>query len=328
MTDHRFQMSSGTGIWGSGLGICHADPRPRTPNLERACYLVSAVLMLSAAFASPAWSQSFAARDMAGRELRLPKPPQRIISLVPSVTEIIYALGGDDKLVGVTDYCDFPPAATRKPKVGSMLSPSLETIVASRADLVIATDSGNRKETMAEIERLQIPVFIVNPNNLRELMTAIGKLGELTGRGEAVLPLTSAFNRRIDAVSQAVRSSPRPRVLYVLWPEPLLVPGRGSHLSELIEVAGGMNVTADNPQEHPRYSLEAAIVKAPEVIFLASHSNGRTPHSRWRWEALAVPAARSGRIHTVDGSILHRIGPRLIDGLEHLARLLHPEAFR
>jgi iron complex transport system substrate-binding protein len=316
--DLRSQMSDV-----SWIGLPRSEIRhPRSIHFAITALLVFTTLV------APMRAQAFAMRDMVGRELRLPTSPQRIISLVPSVTEVIFALGGEEKLVGVTDYCDFPPAAKQKPKVGSMLSPSLEVIVSSRPDVVIATDSGNRKETMAEIERLGIPVFIVNPNSLQELMIAIGKLGELTGRDAAVSPLIAGLTRRIDAVASAVRSYPRPKVLYVLWPDPLIVPGRGSHLSELIELAGGTSVTSDDPQAHPRYSLEAAIVKAPEVIVLASHSNGVAPHSRWRWGSLAVPAAQSGRIYTVDGSILHRVAPRLIDGLEQLARLLHPEAFR
>jgi iron complex transport system substrate-binding protein len=280
------------------------------------------------ALTTPAWAQAFTLRDMVGRELRLSHPPQRIISLVPSVTEIIFALGGEEKLVGVTDYCDFPPAAKQKPKVGSMLSPSLEIIVASRPDVVVATDSGNRKETMAEIDRLGIPVFIINPNNLSELMTAIAMLGELTGRKEAVAPLITGLTRRVDRVVRAVRPYPRPKVLYALWPEPLIVPGRDSHLSELIELAGGANVTASDSRSYPRYSLEAVITTAPEVIVLALHGGGGIPRSRARWESLDIPAIRNGRVYPVDGNVLHRIGPRMVDGLELLARLFHPEAFR
>ncbi|HLC41234.1 MAG TPA: cobalamin-binding protein [Methylomirabilota bacterium] len=312
-----------------GFGMRTPNPEPRTPNCVSAISMVSAIsLLFVLALVSSAWGQAFTMRDMVGRELRLSHPPQRIISLVPSVTEIIFALGGEETLVGVTDFCDFPPAAKQKPKVGSMLDPSLEIIVASRPDVVVATDSGNRKETMAEIERLGIPVFIINPNNLGELMTAIAKLGELTGRKEAATPLIAGLTHRVDRVVQAVRPSPRPKVLYVLWSEPLIVPGRDSHLSELIELAGGANVTASDPHSYPRYSLEALITRAPEVIVLAQHGTGKTPRSKARWEVLDIPAIRNGRVHAVDGNIFHRIGPRMVDGLELLARLFHPEAFR
>lgn len=274
-------------------------------------------------------ARAFTLRDSQGRELALPAPPQRIISLVPSVTEIIYALGGEDRLVGVTDFCDWPPEATKKPRVGGMLAPNLETVVALRADLVVATSEGNRRETFDQLERLRIPVFIVNPHRMSDVLAVIAQLGELTGRQAAVGPLTRALIRRIKAVENAVRPYPRPKVLYVLWPEPLIVPGRLGLVNELIELAGGASVTAREPASYPRFSLEAVAARAPEVIILARHGADGTPLSRAPWERLtALPAVRAGRVHSVDGTYLHRYGPRVVDGIEMLARVIHPEAFR
>lgn len=274
-------------------------------------------------------ARAFTLRDSQGRELALPAPPQRIISLVPSVTEIIYALGGEDRLVGVTDFCDWPPEATKKPRVGGMLAPNLETVVALRADLVVATSEGNRRETFDQLERLRIPVFIVNPHRMSDVLAVIAQLGELTGRQAAVGPLTRTLIRRIKAVENAVRPYPRPKVLYVLWPEPLIVPGRLGLVNELIELAGGASVTAREPASYPRFSLEAVAARAPEVIILARHGADGTPLSRAPWERLtALPAVRAGRVHSVDGTYLHRYGPRVVDGIEMLARVIHPEAFR
>ena len=272
---------------------------------------------------------AFTLKDSQGRDLILPAPPQRIVSLVPSVTEIVYALGGEDRLVGVTDFCDWPPEAAKKPRVGGMLAPNLELIVALKADLVVATTEGNRQETFNQLQRLGIPVFTVNPHRLSDVMAVIAQLGELTGRPAAVGPLTDSLMRRIKAVERAVKPYPRPKVLYVLWPEPLIVPGRLGLLTELIELAGGASVTAGEPDAHPRFSLEAVAARAPEVIILARHGADRTPLSRAPWERLTtLPAVRAGRIHSVDGSYLHRYGPRVVDGLEILARMIHPEAFR
>ena len=274
-------------------------------------------------------ARAFTLRDSQGRELALPAPPQRIISLVPSVTEIIYALGGEDRLVGVTDFCDWPPEATQKPRVGGMLAPNLETVVALRADLVVATSEGNRRETFDQLERLRIPVFIVNPHRMSDVLAVIAQLGELTGRQAAVGPLIRTLTRRIKAVENAVRPYPRPKVLYVLWPEPLIVPGRLGLVNELIELAGGASVTAREPASYPRFSLEAVAARAPEVIILARHGADGTPLARAPWERLtALPAVRAGRVHSVDGTYLHRYGPRVVDGLEMLARVIHPEAFR
>lgn len=272
---------------------------------------------------------AFRLTDSRGRELVLQGPPQRIVSLVPSVTEIVYALGGEGRLLGVTDFCDWPPEAMNKPRVGGMLAPNLELLVALRADLVVATTEGNRQETFDQLQRLKIPVFTVNAQRMTEVMAVIAQLGELTGRQAAVGPLTDSLMRRIKAVERAVKPYPRPKVLYVLWPEPLIVPGRLGLLTELIELAGGVSVTAGEPDAHPRFSLEAVAARAPEVIILARHGADRTPLSRAPWERLTtLPAVRAGRIHSVDGSYLHRYGPRVVDGLEILARMIHPEAFR
>jgi iron complex transport system substrate-binding protein len=276
---------------------------------------------------------AFTTRDMLGREVALAAPPGRIVSLVPSVTEVIYALGAEARLVGVTDYCDFPPAARRKPSVGGMINPSLETLVALRPDLVVGTDEGNREDTSIQLRRLGIPTYLVHARRVAEMLDMIARIGELTGRRAAVAPLVEGIERRIAAVQHAVAPFPRPRVLYVLWPEPLIVPGRASMLTELIALAGGDSITALDGDAYPRLSLEAAVARAPDVIILADHamSGGSTAGrpSPEQWQRLtSVPAIRTGRLHSVDLSVLHRYGPRAADGLETLARIIHPEAFR
>lgn len=266
--------------------------------------------------------------DMRDRQVTLPAPPQRIVSLVPSVTELMFALGGEGRLVGVTDYCDFPPAAKQKPSVGGMIAPSLETIVALRPDLVIATDAGSRQETLAQLQRLGIPVYLVHANSVAQMLDVGARLGALTGREVSAARLTAHLRQRIRAVEVAVAPFRPPRVLYVLWPEPLVVPGRDAIVTELIRRAGGQSVSAEEPSDYPRFSVEAAVARAPEVIILARHGTGSEPIARDQWDKLGnLPAVRAGRVHAVDGNVLHRYGPRVVDGLELLARMIHPEAF-
>ena len=271
-------------------------------------------------------------RDMLGREVVLPGPPARIVSLVPSVTEIVFSLGAQDRLVGRTDFCDYPLAVRTKPSVGGMVNPNLETLVALKPDLVIGTDEGNREETFRQLERLRIPTYLVHANRIAETVDLIARVGELTGHQADAPRLTGEMLRRVEAVRRAVAPFPRPRVLYVLWPDPLIVPGRASMLTELIEIAGGVSITAGDGDAYPRLSLEAAVTRAPEVIILADHSTGASTAGRAapeKWQRLvSVPAIRAGRLHSVDLSILHRYGPTVVDGLESLARLIHPEAFR
>jgi iron complex transport system substrate-binding protein len=289
---------------------------------------VAAVIALLAA--SPA--VALTVRDMLGREVVLPGPPARIVSLVPSVTEIVFSLGAQDRLVGRTDFCDYPQAVRTKPSVGGMVNPNLETLVALKPDLVIGTDEGNREETFRQLERLRIPTYLIHANRIAETVDLIARVGELTGHQADAPRLTGEMLRRVEAVRRAVAPFPRPRVLYVLWPDPLIVPGRASMLTELIEIAGGVSITAGDGDAYPRLSLEAAVTRAPEVIILADHSTGASTAGRAapeKWQRLvSVPAIRAGRLHSADLSILHRYGPRVPEGLETLARMIHPEAFR
>ncbi len=277
-------------------------------------------------------AEALTVRDMLGREVILPAPPLRIVSLVPSVTEVMYALGAQDRLVGRTDYCDFPPAAALRPSVGGMINPSLERIVSLQPDLVVATDEGNREETIQQLRRVGLPVYLVHATRVAEMLDMIERVGEVTGRQSAVPPLVGRITQRLDAVKRAVRPLRPPRVLYVLWPDPLIVPGRRSHLTEMIELAGGRSITADDGEAYPRFSLEAAVARAPEVIILADHAGSGSSAGKAspeKWQALtSVPAIQAGRIHSVDLGVLHRYGPRVADGLEILARIIHPEAFR
>lgn len=285
--------------------------------------LLIAVLLL--ATAAPA--HAFTVLDMLGRPVTLPAPPRRIVSLVPSATEIIFALGGEERLVGVTSFCDWPPAALRKPRVGDMLAPSLEAIVALRPDVAIVTDEGNSQATFDQLGRLGIPMYTVNAHRLHDVLTLIARLGELTGRPEAVGPLVDGLRARVRRVVETVRAAPRTRVLYVLWPDPIIVPGRDGLVTELIELAGGASVTADLAGAYPRLGLEALVALGPEVIVLARHGSAQTPTVRATWDRLrTVPAIRAGRVSPVDGALLHRYGPRIVDGLEVLARVIHPEA--
>jgi iron complex transport system substrate-binding protein len=266
---------------------------------------------------------------MTGRQVAVDAPAQRIVSLVPSVTELIYALGAEARLVGRTDFCDYPPAASAKPSVGGMVAPNLEAIVALRADLVIGTTDGSREDAFVQLQRLGIPVYLVRANRVAEVLDVVARVGELTSREAAVGLVVARMTDEIARVRRAVAAYRAPRVLYVLWPEPLIVPAREALVTELIEIAGGRSVTDIAGDPYPRYSLEAAVAAAPEVIILASHGSRSGPAQREQWERLAsLPAIRTGRLYAVSGDLLHRYGPRMIGGLLELARTIHPDAFR
>jgi len=267
-------------------------------------------------------------RDMLGREVTMPAPPRRIVSLVPSVTETLFAVGGEDRLVGVTTFCDFPPAARQKPKVGGIVNPSLEAIVGLRPDLVLATTEGNRESTVEQLTALGIPTYVVTPKTFSGVLDSILRIGSLSGRLEAAERLVDDLRRRAARVVEATGRRPRARVLYVVWADPLVVPGRATLINDLIGMAGGASVSADEPVEWPRLSLEQVVASAPEVVIFASHSATHVEQAlkRWQGQGLTLPAFRTGRVRRVDTDLVHRPGPRIVEGLEALARAIHPGA--
>ena len=295
---------------------------------RRALGTLAAGVALAVGLGAFAPARAIVVTDGTGRDITLPAPPRRIVSLVPGVTEMLFAIGAADRLVGRTDFCDYPPAARAKPSVGGMVAPSLELLVSLKPDLVIVTSSGNSDDTRMQLERLRLPVYLVDPHGLSDVFRTMERLGDLTDRRARAGALVAGLEGRVRAVATRVAARPRPRVLYVVWPEPLIVPGRGAAVTELIALAGGDSVTAEGPEGYPRYSVEAAVAGAPDVIVLARHGAGVAPYAREKWERFAgLPAIRAGRLHAVDGDLFHRFGPRVVDALEILARLLHPGAF-
>jgi iron complex transport system substrate-binding protein len=295
---------------------------------RRALGALAAGAALALALGALAPARAIVVTDGTGRVITLPAPPRRIVSLVPGVTEMLFAIGADDRLVGRTDFCDYPAAARAKPSVGGMVAPSLELLVALKPDLVVVTSSGNSDDTRVQLERLRLPVYLIDPHGLSDVFRTMERLGDLTERRARADEMVAGLQGRVRAVAARVAARPRPRVLYVVWPDPLIVPGRGAAVTELIALAGGDSLTAEGPEGYPRYSVEAAVAGAPDVIVLARHGAGVAPYARDKWARFAgLPAIRAGRLHAVDGDLFHRFGPRVVDALEILARLLHPGAF-
>ncbi len=291
--------------------------------------------------------------DEAGRNVRLPGRVERVVSLAPNLTEIVYALGAENRLVGVTDYCDFPEAARSKPRVGSVLSPSVEQIVALKPDLVLATVAGNRAETVTALEKLGVPVYATHPRTVEGILTSILHIGDVLGESQAALRLTSDLRHRLDAWERRLgvnlpRSSlapihrgegfgrGRPQVLFVVWEDPLISAGRNSFLTDAIARAGGESITASFPAEWPRLSLEAAVHDQPDFLIFAHHGTAaeKTAELSARLAELKhkpgwreFRAVREGRVILVSDTI-NRPAPRLFDAIEELARALHPFTVR
>ena len=264
--------------------------------------------------------------DMLGRRVRVPDHAARIVSLAPSITETVFVLGDGDRLVGVTDYCDYPPEATLKPRVGGISTPSFEAILALRPDLVLATAESNYAEHVERLVSLGLAVYVIRPVDFETVLESIERIGSVLGRDVAARVRVASMRRDADAIARAVAGSPRPRVLYVVWPNPLIAPGRGTLISELIQRAGGESVTGAEPLPYPRLSLETVVERRPDRIIVGRHGQGTVEELLRGWERLgSVSAVRDGRVFGVDGDLVHRPGPRMVEALRALARVIHPE---
>lgn len=272
--------------------------------------------------------------DQAGRLVKMSEMPEKIISLAPSNTEILYALRLEDKLVGVTEYCDYPEAAKQKPKIGGFSTVDIEKVVDIEPDLILAANI-HQDEIVPHLERLGLTVVVIDPKTVAEVLEAINLVGQLTGKAEEASRLTTEMENRIQAVTDKTAGIPkaqRPRIFYLLWHDPLMTVGPVTRIHELIEKAGGTNIARDLTDEYPRISLEATIMADPQVIIAGSgHGSGQdVPFSYALTEPrLAEVAARQdGRIYEIDSDLTSRPGPRIVDGLEKLAGFIHPELFK
>ena len=267
--------------------------------------------------------------DMLGRPVTIPDGPLRLVSLSPSLTEIVYALGREDWLVGVTDFCDYPPAARGKPRVGGTITPNLERVLQVRPSLVLATAEGNPRDLVGQLTRVGIPIFALKPEGYAGILDSIRLLGRLLQAEAPAAALVRAMDEQADRIHRAVAGRPRPRVLYLVWSDPAIAAGPASFIHDLIRIAGGENVVREPTVPYPRVSLEEVVARAPEVILVASHLDAMdrpatiTLGGLWR----EIPAVRSNRVVPVPGDTIHRFGPRVVEGLGHIARAIHPEAF-
>lgn len=264
-----------------------------------------------------------------GRRVEIPEKPQRVVALAPSITEIIFALRRQDRLVGVTNYSDYPPEATKLPKVGSYVHLDLERIVALKPDLCIAIKDGNPRVVAQRLNSLKIPVYAVNPRNLATVMQTVLQIGDLLMAGEKANLVVQQMKSRIQRVASLVaKSTHRPRVFYQIGISPIVSVGTHTFMHELIVLAGGINL-AQGPVAYPRFSREQVLALAPEVFIITSMARVAVfeqVKKDWRrWPSL--PAVRNNRIFLEDSNLFDRPTPRLVDGLEVLVRLIHPELF-
>jgi iron complex transport system substrate-binding protein len=267
--------------------------------------------------------------DPAGRTMAVPADPQRVVALAPSITEIVYALERQDRLKGVSRFSDFPTAAEKLPKVGSYIQLDVERIVALSPDLCIGIRDGNPLSVVEQLESLGIPVFAVNAVDMESTMKSIRAVGEVLNAGARARVIVADMRRRIRLVSEkAATAGKKTRVFVQIGVSPIVSVGSGTFINELITLAGGVNVAA-GPNPYPRFSVEQVIALAPEVLVISSMARAtvfEAVKADWmQWTA--IPAVANQAVFIAPTNIFDRPTPRLVDGLEQMARYIHPRLF-
>jgi iron complex transport system substrate-binding protein len=267
--------------------------------------------------------------DGAGRRVRVPLRPERIITLAPNLTEIVYAVGAGSRLVGNTTFCDYPAEAKQVTKVGDTLHPSIERIIALRPQLILVSTASQLEAFTKQLDEQNIAVYITDPHDLEGVFQSIQAIGELVDERDKATALVTSLRARASSVEEKAGKEKSLSVFYQLSAEPLYTAGRDSFVTDLIRRAGGVSVTADVPGAWPRFSDEAALAARPEAIIMATgDSMGAEANVEVAEPLRGSPAVLNKRVYKINGDYLSRPGPRLVDGLEQMARSLHPEAFK
>jgi iron complex transport system substrate-binding protein len=272
---------------------------------------------------------AIAVKDEMGREVRVPSEVHRIVSLAPNLTETVFALGKGDSLYGDTDFCDFPPEATRKQHVGGPVNPNLEQIAALRPDLILATKLINLRETVDALARLNFPVYVTDPHTVDQMVSSTERLGAILHAEAVAAPLVESLRARLADLDRRLAGTTPRRVLFVVWTDPLVSAGSDTFLNDALRRAGAKSVV-QTAAEWPRISLESVAALQPEYLVFAYAHADEAQHDidalrgkpGWR----DLDAMKRGNIVVISDAI-NRPAPRMVDAIEQLARALHPDAF-
>ena len=261
--------------------------------------------------------------DEMGRTVMVPDHPHRVICLMPSVTDTVYALGAGDDVVGISDYTKYPAAALTKPSVGNLITPSIETILSLHPDLVIGVQPMGPMEVTGQLERVGIPIFLVSPHGIAGILHSVETIGLALNRTPQADALVHSLQQRVDAVKARTKGQSAPRVFMPVWYDPISTIGKNAFITEIIEAAGGHSVTDDLPSEWPEVSMEVVLERAPDALLLVR--GGKTTlkvlEGRPGWSSMA--AVKAKRVYYVDDRINYP-SPIAIVALEDLAKDFHP----
>ena len=265
--------------------------------------------------------------DALNRHIVLDSAPQRIVSLAPSITEVLYSLGLGDRVVGVTRFSYYPPQARNKPKVGSYVDLNVERIIALLPDIAIGTVDGNQPGSIKILEQAGIQVYLINPRRVSDVIETIGKIAELCGVPERGGRLVAQLRDRVRWIKEKTAFLPSPRVFMQINLRPIMSVNRNTFHNDIIRLAGGINITENEPFTYPKISMEEIISRDPQIIVISSmERRGAFEKAKKEWlKWPSISAVKYGRIYLIDSDLIDRPSPRLIKGLEQMARIIHPE---
>ena len=294
--------------------------------LWRICGLViSTILLMLPAAAEPA--SRVCVEDDLCRQVCVPAFPKRVVSLAPSLTEIVFELGAGHTLVGRTARCNEPPEALNIQDVGQYMNPDLERIIALRPDLILSPETGMRKEAVDRFTDLGIPTFVENSNSLDDIVHLMERLGTILGRESEAKTVLLQFKRRRQAVREQVAHVNKPLVVFAVGIRPLVVAGGRSFIGSLIREAGGVNVAEDAVVPYPKFNMEEVVKRDPDIItVLNKDCSGDECFNEWQRHQ-TLRAVRNNQVYELDADLMARASARIIDALEQLAAIFHPEIF-
>jgi iron complex transport system substrate-binding protein len=280
------------------------------------------LLSLTAILAAPCFASRTLTDEM-GRKVVVPDHPHRVICLMPTVTDTVFALGAGDDVVAISDYTKYPAAALKKPSVGDLIKPSIETILSLHPDLVIGTQPKGPMEVTDQLERAGIPIFLVSPHGIAGIFQSIESVGMALNRTPQADALVHSLQQRVEAVRVRTKDLPAPKIFMPIWYDPITTIGKNAFITEVIEAAGGRSVTDDLSMEWPQISMEVVLERAPDALLLVR--GGKTTlqvlQDRPGWSSMTAIKAR--RAYYVDDRI-NFASPVAIDALEDLAKQFHP----
>lgn len=248
--------------------------------------------------------------------------PKRIISLAPNLTEILYALGLGDNIVGVTSFCDYPEEAKKKPKIGGMSNPSLEAVVSLKPDIVVMTTDGNPQEFQARLASMKIKTYVFTARRLAELPKGVRELGTVLGAGVNAAKFAEDYEKTLNKlkVRDSRTAMVKKKALFIVWPEPLVVAGPGTVIDDALQTIGVENIASETGVPYPKYSIEEIIRRAPDIIFIGKGTGMEKGSEGLLKRLRKVAAVREHKVFYVSDD-LYRLGPRTLKGIREISDL-------